>query len=94
MWTGLRQMEALPWTPYMDDCVNILRREQETELDFLLTLQARCYVIIHQMTHRPTDWASDGEDPRPPAAYLVRALQQQLQDLRRSLPDNMQSNCQ
>jgi hypothetical protein len=94
VWTSLRQMEALRWTPYMDDCVRILREESEAELDFLLAFQAKCYVVVNQMIHSHSEWTTDGEGPRPPAAYFIKALQLQLQGIRQSLPAEMQPGSQ
>ncbi len=94
MWTSLRQMEALRWTPYMDECVRALREERETELDFLLIHQAKCYVVVDHLTLPSAEWAVEGEEPRPPAAYFVKAMQRQLQDIKQSLPVEMQSHSQ
>jgi hypothetical protein len=87
-------MEALRWTPYMDDCVRILREERETELDFLLILQAKCHVVVDQMMHPHSECTADGEGPKPPAAYFIKALQLQLQDIRQSLSAEMQTSSQ
>jgi len=94
VWTNLRQMEALRWTPYMDDCVRILREERETKLDLLLTLQAKCHVVVEQITHSPFEWGLSDEMTRPTAAYFVKALQLQLQDIRQSVPAEIRSDRQ
>jgi hypothetical protein len=76
----------------MDDCVRILSEEKETELDILLATQAKCHVIMNQMTRSPAERAAEGEGSKAPPAYFVKAMQLQLQDIRRSLPVEMQSN--
>jgi hypothetical protein len=87
-------MEPLRWTPYMDDCVRILREERETKLDLLLIIQVKCYIVVAQMIRPHSEWAADTEGSRPPAAYLVKATQLQLQDIRQILPADMQTDSQ
>jgi hypothetical protein len=94
VWTNLREMEPLRWTPYMDDCVRILREGKETDLDIMLAFQAKCHIVIGQITHPSSEGVVNGEGSRPTAAYFVKALQLQLQDIRQWLPPEMQSNSQ
>lgn len=48
----LRCMQVISrWTPYMDDCVGILRKEKEAELDFVLAHQAKCHELSNQVTN-------------------------------------------
>jgi hypothetical protein len=94
VWTNLRQLEALRWTPYMDDCVRILREEKETKLDLLLAFQAKCHVVVEQITHSPCEWGVGDEMTRSTTTYFVKALQRQLQDIRQSVPAEMQSERQ
>ena len=93
LWTGIRQMEPLRWTPYMDDCVRLLteRRETETELDILLVTQVKCHQITDQLTYAYAEKAQ-GEGTQVPPAYFVNAMLQQLQYIRGSLPVELQSN--
>jgi hypothetical protein len=78
----------------MDDCVRILREEKETKLDLLLAFQAKCHVVVEQITHSPFEWGVGDEMTRSTAAYFVKALQRQLQDIRQSVPAEMQSERQ
>ena len=94
VWTRLRQMEALRWTPYMDDCIRTLRDEGETALDTFLIVQAKSCVIVDHITHPPTEWTLDGEGSRPPPPYFPKALQLQLQDMQQSLPAELQTESQ
>lgn len=92
MWTSLKQMEAIRWTSYMDDCILTLRIERETELDSLLVHQAKCCVIANQMTRPSTEWGNDSADCKPRAVYIIEALHQQLHGTRESLPPEFSSN--
>lgn len=78
----------------MDECVSILGENKETELDILLAAQVKCHVIMNQMTHSLPEWATEMERSKVPPAYFVKAMQLELQDIRRALPVEMQSNSQ
>jgi hypothetical protein len=78
----------------MDDCVLILSEKSETELDVLLATQAKCHVIMGQMTQSSVEWAADGAYPTVPPVYFVKAMPMQVQNIRQSLPAEMQSNSQ
>ena len=86
-------MEPLRWTPYMDDCVRILteKRETETKLDILLVTQVKCHQITDQLTYSYAE-KTQGDGTKVPPAYFVKAMLQQLQDIRGSLPVELQSN--
>jgi hypothetical protein len=92
-WNSLRHMEPLRWTLYLDDCVRILSKGQETELDILLTTQSKCHMIMDQITRLPTDLTADSHGSKAPPICLVKALQLQLQDIWRSLPATIEENC-
>jgi len=76
----------------MDDYVRVLSEESETELDVLLVTQAKCQVITNQITSCPAERAAEGGDSNAPPVYFVKAMQLQLQDIRKSLPTDIQSN--
>jgi hypothetical protein len=78
----------------MDDYVRVLSEEKETKLDILLVTQAKCQLITNQITSCPAEQAVEGEGSKAPPAYFVKAMQLQLQDIRKSLSLEMQSNSQ
>jgi hypothetical protein len=78
----------------MDDYVRVLKEVKESELDILLVTQAKCQVITNQITKCPAEHASEGAGSYGPPAYFVKAMQLQLQDIRKNLSIEMQSNSQ
>jgi hypothetical protein len=78
----------------MDDYVHVLSEEKEAKLDILLITQAKCQVITNQITSCPAERAAEGEGSNVPPAYFVKAMQLQLQEIRKSLSIEMQSNSQ
>lgn len=84
-WSSSRKMHPLRWTFYMEDCVRVLRRERETELDFVLAHQAKCHELSNQIT-------TLADEKKSPMTYSEKAMQLQLQNIRQSLPATMQSN--
>jgi hypothetical protein len=85
-------MEPLRWTPYMDDAIRILNEEKETELDILLTTQAKCHVIAYQITRPSAEWTTEHQSSRAPPAYFIKAMQIQLQEIQQSLPAEIQES--
>jgi hypothetical protein len=85
-------MEPLRWTIHMDDYARVLSEEKESELDILLITQVKCHMIMNQITSRPEERATDGEASTVLPSYFVKAMRLQLQDIRMSLPAEMQSN--
>lgn len=75
----------------MEDCLRVLREEEESDLDLLLTFQAKCHVVVEQITHSPFEWGIGDDITRSSASYFVKALQQ---DIQQSLPIEMQSDRQ
>lgn len=75
----------------MSDCVCILREQRETELDLQLIAQAKCCLAMNQITQPVIDWAAEQEPIAIPPAYMIKRVQLELQDIRQSLPPEMQS---
>jgi hypothetical protein len=90
VWTSIRQVEPIRWTRYLDDHVRVLTEEKESELDEMLAAHVKCHVIRDQMTSAHAE--QDGEGFRAPPTYFIKALQLQLQDVRRGLPSKLQSS--
>jgi hypothetical protein len=85
-------MEPLRWTLHMDDYVRFLTETKETELDLLLCIQTKCLLIMNQVTGCPTEQVAVGESSNALPAYFVKAMDVQLQNMRRNLPSEMQTN--
>lgn len=89
-WTCLRQVEPIRWTPYLDEHVRVLSAEKESELDELLAVHVRCHVIRDQMTSAHAE--QEGDSFRGPPTYFIKALNLQLQDVRRGLSPKLQES--
>jgi hypothetical protein len=77
----------------MDDCVNMLRQNEETPFDLLLVTQAKSWMVVEQVTHRPCASLLDDEEDAPPTTYMMKSAQRQLQEARQILPFEFQSSC-
>ena len=78
----------------MDECLQTLAEKQECPTDEVLVQQVRLQLIVEKVTQAPR---YDGEIENteliraPPALYL-KALQSQLQEVKRKLPSELQQN--
>ncbi|KAL3426836.1 zn 2cys6 transcription factor [Phlyctema vagabunda] len=87
-----QRIDHMRWTPYLDECLNILEATEEFSTDKLLVSLVRMQLITNKAS--PTIWYeifSDSGAQLPPALYF-KALQAQLNDLERSLPPDLKSN--
>jgi hypothetical protein len=78
----------------MDECLQTLAEKQECPADEVLVQQVKLQLIVEKVAQIP--W-HDGEIENtesiraPPALYL-KALQSQLQEVKRKLPPELQRN--
>lgn len=90
-WSTYRKIEPLRWTPYLDDCLRVLREGRETYLDALLVMQIKCQIITNELTISSSDEAKGTEDPKVLSLVLSTALLRQLGDIRQGLPSGIGS---
>lgn len=83
----MKRVDALVWTPYLDECLRQLSREPSWEGDELLVVLVRIQLLTEQLTR--AIWQSP-ESVAP--AYFSSALKSQLLDLREKLPAQMLEN--
>lgn len=83
-------MDPLRRTPYVEECIYILRNAPEIEPDILLATQAKCHTIMDQVTRARADRAAEGHTAQESSNFITEALQSQLQDMRRALPPELQ----
>ncbi|KAK4234733.1 hypothetical protein C8A03DRAFT_18416 [Achaetomium macrosporum] len=84
---SMKRLDALTWTPHMDECLQTLSRQREWEGDDLLVAQVKVQLIIEQLT-RATSQSPDG---RPPS-YVLSSLRTQLRSTKAQLPGHLQQN--
>lgn len=86
--------EPLPWSPYFDECLQILAEDGDTSSDPLLVNFVRLQLIVEQATR--VQWHeglfdSTGRVNSPSQAYF-KALQVQLQDIKQALSPDLVAN--
>ncbi|KAH6842671.1 hypothetical protein B0I37DRAFT_314639 [Chaetomium sp. MPI-CAGE-AT-0009] len=84
---SIKRIDALAWTPHMDDCLQTLSQQREWEGDDLLVAQVKVQLIADQVTRA----ASQSADGIPPG-YVRSSLRTQLQNMRAELPVHLQHN--
>jgi hypothetical protein len=90
----LQRIDALRWTPHMDECLQTLAEKQECPTDEVLVQQVRLQLIVEKVTQaRWHDGEIENAGPvRAPPAFYLKALQSQLQEVKRKLPPESQQN--
>ncbi|GAB1316133.1 Transcriptional regulator WAR1 [Madurella fahalii] len=82
---SLKRLDALIWTPHMDEFLQSLSQKREWEGDDLLVAQVKIQLTLEQLTR------ATSQSPDPPGYYLS-ALRTQLQSIKTQLPHHLQQN--
>jgi hypothetical protein len=90
----LQKIDSLRWTPHMEGCLQTLAKKQECPTDEVLVQPVRLQLIVEKVAQAP--W-HDGEIEtaeliRAPPAFYLKALQSQLQEVKRKLSPESQRN--
>lgn len=83
----MKRIDALIWTPSMDDCLQALEQSPEWEGDELLVALVKIQLIVEQLTRAV--WQSADNTPPP---FFASALRTQLVDLKNQFPIHIQEN--
>lgn len=94
MCTIVNRMDNMQWTPYMDEYLHGLVERPDWEGDKILSIQIRCHLITSQILRTP--WAAglgtDNDMLKYHVPYFTKALQAQLQEIKRTLPPELEKN--
>ena len=82
----LQKIDALRWTPHMDECLQILDERQECATDEILVHQVRLQLIVERVT---LDTLTD-KPVRAPLSFYLQALHPQFQEAKDRLPPQSQ----
>ncbi|KAK1754221.1 hypothetical protein QBC47DRAFT_346879 [Echria macrotheca] len=85
--TLMKRIDALAWTPFMDECLSVLSKQPEWSGDEVLVALVKIQRLLEQLTQ--AIWQSS--DQKPPA-FFVSALKTQLYDLKAQLGPHVQQN--
>jgi hypothetical protein len=88
-WTSYRKVEPPKWTPYFQQCVDILSQGRESTMDILLTMQIRCQQINNQLIWPSLGLLDENTDrQRAESANMAlrAALLRNLDGIRNDLP--------
>ncbi|KAK0709299.1 hypothetical protein B0T26DRAFT_678741 [Lasiosphaeria miniovina] len=83
----LKKIDALNWTPEMDESLQILSEQPEWEGDEMLVAQVKIQLVFEQLTRATRESPDDGVS----ASYLF-ALQSELQTIKAQFPAHVQQN--
>jgi len=83
--------EPMHWTPYLDECLRVLSDTRQCETDQVLVFMVRAQLICNRAA--AFSWENDaGSGTRAPKEFHLEALQSQLDELKSSVPADLQSN--
>ena len=89
-----QRLDALRWTPYLDECIAVLGQKDEHPTDPLLIHLVKLQLVVEKAGQAP--WHEERDDPngsvRVPPIFYLKALQAQLQEFRTRIPPSIQGN--
>ena len=94
MCSYFQRLDALRWTPYLDECIAVLGEKDEYPTDLLLVHLVKLQLVVEKAVQAP--WHEERDDPngsvRVPPIFYLKALQAQLQDFKTRTPPSIQGN--
>ena len=89
-----QRLDALRWTPYLDECVAVLAGNEDLPTDTLLAHLIKLQLIVEDVGRAP--WHEGYDDAtgsaRAPPTFYLKALQAQLHAFKAKIPPGIQRN--
>ena len=94
MSTYFQRIDALRWTPYLDECVTVLEEEKECPTDTLLVHLVKLQLIVEKVGQAPwhDGYDSTTRSAMTPAVFYVNAMQAQLQEVKANITHDNKTN--
>ncbi|QDS74137.1 hypothetical protein FKW77_001111 [Venturia effusa] len=80
------RIDHLPWTSYLDECLQILEEKMEVPTDAILVQLVRIQLLCNRVATIP--WRTTSV----PQSFFVKTLASDLESLTRTLPPSLESN--
>lgn len=89
-----QRLESLRWTPYLEECLQVLTETMEYSSDALLVQLVRSQLIVERVGQAP--WHDANLDAtssaKAPTQFYLKALLAQLQELKHRMPPQLLHN--
>ncbi|KAE9376342.1 hypothetical protein N431DRAFT_289530, partial [Stipitochalara longipes BDJ] len=86
------KIDALRWTPYMDDCLLKLISESECSTDEIFAHQVQLQLIVHKVSELSNAQSDTSQAPKTPLPFYLKAFRSQLLEVQRSLSPEAECN--
>lgn len=89
-----QRLDALRWTPYLDECLAVLAENKEHPTDLLLVHLVKLQLLAEKVSQAPWhEGHGDAIGPtRAPPIFYLKALQAQLQDFKANISPEIRRN--
>lgn len=89
----MQKIDALRWTPHMDECLRILSANPDCPNDETLVQQVRLQLIVEKVGHWQEGATENGtESAKAPPSFFLQALKSQVQEVSTQTSFHSQSN--
>lgn len=80
------------WTPYLEECLRLLEEKNDSPTDGLLVYIVRVQLICNDVAAVPWNDAFGSTGSGVPQDFYVKTFTSQLEELRRAIPPELESN--
>jgi hypothetical protein len=91
----LQRGEPMRWTPYLEECLDLLAASKEYPSDELICYLIRLQLICNGLHAEGWNdvYPVSATDHKLPRSHYVHLHKMQLDDLKRSMPQHLIENC-
>ncbi|KAF2458685.1 hypothetical protein BDY21DRAFT_341047 [Lineolata rhizophorae] len=91
--SSFKKLEAMKWTPYLDDCCRVIEASREYESDVILVTLIRLQEIVSRlMLSLPYDDPDFPQKGSVPLAVVTKSFQTELNMFKESVPRNLRDS--
>lgn len=90
--TYFQRTDSLRWTPYLQDCVNLLINDKECSNDLYLAYLVRLQLLNEKIREWHEGLGEAKNLLYTPARFYMQTLVVQLDNIRQNIPTDLQQN--
>ncbi len=82
----------MQWTPYLEECLDLLETSRDFPTDALLVYLVRVQLICNKATLQNLNAIIADSDSHLPIDFYIKTLKSQLDQVERSIPPELKEN--
>lgn len=94
MFTYFQRVDPMRWTPYLDECLQVLSESEDCSTDCLLSHLIRLQLLAEKAVAVSSheDFGVSRSPIHPPTSFYLKTLLAQLEGIKQGIPLALQQN--